>query len=103
MQPCRILSLHALVVGALLGGALDAKADSFTYQALNTDGNSVPVPYGMNASGTVVGAIGTGGGGFVWSKGVLQVVSGTSYFFAVNDNGIAVGLPPARKYHQYAS
>jgi probable HAF family extracellular repeat protein len=101
MQPCRILSLHALVVGALLGGALDAKAESFTYQALNTDGNSVPVPYGMNTSGTVVG--GGSGGGFVWSAGVLQFVAGVGAFYAVNDSGIAVGAPSDNKRGEYAS
>jgi hypothetical protein len=99
-------AMPALVCGALLGSGGAAWAASFTYTALNTNGSVVTTPQAINSSDQVVGTTSNANGdrvGFVWSAGQLTLVNGSEILFAINDSGIAVGVPWLNEINFYVS
>jgi probable HAF family extracellular repeat protein len=94
MQRHHNSALHALVFISSFGSSGTAYAANFTFTALNTAGEDVAYPSGVNAHDQVVGtAIGSFAqhSGFVWSAGKTTLINGTTYLESINDNGIAVG------------
>ena len=67
-------------------------------------GSASAIPYGLNDRGQVVGANGSGGGGFVWTKGETRAVKvflpggDAAYATTVNERGDVAGHASTPQY-----